>query len=127
MQSASDSLDMALVRQIQKGFPTSTVEALLREKTISLQELYKFISPRTWARRVKEHRLSPEESDRIAMMKRMVAFAEDVFGNKNKAYTWLRTANRALENQKPLDLLQSEAGTRLVEALLGRIQHGVYS
>lgn len=127
MHSASDSLDMALVRQIQEGFPTSIVEALLRKKIISLQELYQFISPRTWARRIKEHRLSPEESDRIAMVERVVAFAEDAFGDKNKAYIWLRKANRTLENQKPLDLLHSEAGTRLVEALLGRIQHGVYS
>lgn len=127
MRSALDSFDMALVRQIQEGFPISIVEALLRRKTISLQELYTFISPRTWARRVKEHRLSPEESDRIAMVERVVAFAEDAFGDKNKAYIWLRKPNRALENQTPLDLLHSEAGTRLVEALLGRIQHGVYS
>lgn len=127
MRSASDSLDMALIRQIQEGFPTSIVEALLRRKILSLQELYKFISPRTWARRVKEHRLSPEESDRIAMVERVVALAEDAFGDKNKAHLWLRKPNRALENQTPLDLLHSDAGTRLVEALLGRIQHGVYS
>lgn len=127
MHSASDSLNMALIRQIQEGFPVSAVEALLRKKTISLQELYKFISPRTWARRMKEHKLSPEESDRIAMVERVVAFAEDVFGDKNKAYDWLRRPNRTLENQMPLDLLHSEAGTRMVEALLGRIQHGVYS
>lgn len=127
MRSASDLLDMALIRQIQEGFPTSIVEALLKRKTLSLQELYKFISPRTWARRVKEHRLSPEESDRIAMVERVVAFAEDAFGDKNKAHIWLRKPNRALENQTPLDMLHSEAGTRLVEALLGRIQHGVYS
>lgn len=125
--SHSVSVDMALIRQIQEGFPTSTVESLLKRKTLSLQELYKFISPRTWARRIKEHRLSPEESDRIAMIERMIDFTEDVFGDKSKAHLWLRKPNRAIENQIPLNLLQSEAGTRLVETLLERIQHGIYS
>lgn len=127
MRFASHTVDMTLIRQIQEGFPTSFVEALLKKDTLTLQELYKFISPRTWARRVKEHKLSPEESDRIAMIERVVSFTEDVFGDKEKAHIWLRKPNRALENQTPLDLLHSEAGTRLVEALLERIQHGIYS
>lgn len=120
-------LNMTLIRKIQEGLPTSSVEILLRKKTLSLQELYKFISPRTWARRIKEHRLSPEESDRIAMVEHVVSFTEDVFGDKAKAHIWLRKPNRALENQTPLDLLRSEVGTRLVETLLERIQHGIYS
>ena len=127
MRFASHAIDMTLIRQIQEGLPTSSVEALLKRKTLSLQELYKFISPRTWARRIKEHKLSPEESDRIAMVERVVSFTENVFGDVHKAHTWLRRPNRALENQTPLDLLHSEAGTRMVETLLERIQHGIYS
>ncbi|OJW50140.1 MAG: hypothetical protein BGO67_02085 [Alphaproteobacteria bacterium 41-28] len=127
MQSVSRSVDMALIHRIQEGFPTAVAESLLKHNTLTRQELYKFIPPRTWARRVKEHRLSPEESDRLAMVERIVNFANDVFGNKDKAYTWLRRPNRSLENQTPLDLLHSEMGTRLVETLLERIQHGIYS
>lgn len=127
MHSFSRSVDMALIHRIQEGFPTSTVDALLKHKTLTRQELYKFIPPRTWARRVKEHRLSPEESDRLAMVERIVNFAEDVFGDKMKAHTWLRRPNRSLENQTPMDLLYGETGTRIVETLLERIQHGIYS
>lgn len=69
----------------------------------------------------KEHKLSSEESDRI------VSLTVDVFGDSTKAHIWLRRPNRALENKTPLDLLHSEVGTRLVETLLERIQHGIYS
>ncbi|MBS0271534.1 MAG: DUF2384 domain-containing protein [Proteobacteria bacterium] len=127
MHSFSRSVDMALIHRIQEGFPTTAVDALLKHKTLTRQELYKFIPPRTWARRVKEHRLSPEESDRLAMVERIVNFAEDVFGDKAKAHTWLRRPNRSLENQTPMDLLYGETGTRIVETLLERIQHGIYS
>jgi putative toxin-antitoxin system antitoxin component (TIGR02293 family) len=127
MHSFSQSVDMDLIHRIQKGFPTAVAESLLKHNTLTRKELYKFIPPRTWARRVKEHRLSPEESDRLAVVERIVSFAEDVFGDKNKAHAWLRRPNRSLENQTPLDLLHSEIGTRLVETILGRIQHGIYS
>lgn len=127
MGMASNPIDMALIREIQEGFPTSTVESMLKKKILTLQELYKFISPRTWARRIKEHKLSPTESDRIAMVERVVSLSEDVFADNDKAHLWLRRPNRALDNQTPLDLLHNEAGTRMVEALLERIQHGIYS
>ena len=127
MHSFSRSADMALIHRIQKGFPTAVAESLLKDKTLTRQELYKFIPPRTWARRIKEHRLSPEESDRLAVLERIVSFSEDVFGDKNKAHAWLRRPNPSLENQPPLDLLHTEIGTRLVETILGRIQHGIYS
>lgn len=127
MHSFSRSVDMALIHRIQEGFPTTAVDTLLKHKTLTRQELYKFIPPRTWARRVKEHRLSPEESDRLAMVERIVNFAEDVFGDRTKAHAWLRRPNRSLENQTPMDLLYGETGTRIVETLLERIQHGIYS
>lgn len=75
----------------------------------------------------KEHRLNPEESDRIVMKERLAVYAEEVFGDKDKAHAWLRTHNRALDNQIPFDLFHSEVGTRIVETLLGRIEYGVYS
>jgi uncharacterized protein (DUF2384 family) len=42
------------------------------------------------------------------------------------AADWLKTPNRAL-GVRPLDLLDTEAGTDAVDRLLTRIEHGVYS
>lgn len=120
-------LDMDFIHRIQEGLPTAVVESLIKQKTFTRQELYSFISPRTWARRVKEHRLSPEESERIAMIERLIDFAEAVFGDKQKAYLWLRTPNPSFEDERPFDLIHNESGRRLIETILGRIQHGIYS
>lgn len=119
--------DMDFIHRIQEGLPTTHVESLIKHKTLTRQELFTFIPPRTWARRMKERRLSPEESERIAMIERLIDFADTVFGDKDKAYLWLRTPNPSLENERPFDLIHNESGRRLVETLLGRIQHGIYS
>jgi putative toxin-antitoxin system antitoxin component (TIGR02293 family) len=46
-------------------------------------------------------------------------------GSEEKAARWLRRPNRALGNQAPLDLMDSDIGTRQVEEVLGRIEHGI--
>ena len=48
-----------------------------------------------------------------------------VFGTEDKASTWLRRPNRALNNELPIRLLDTDVGTRQVEDILGRIEHGV--
>ena len=40
---------------------------------------------------------------------------------------WLHTANRALGGQMPLQLLDTDLGSRQVEEILGRIEYGVFS
>ncbi len=123
----SDTINMALVHRLQEGLPTTVVDSLIKHKALTRQELYTLIPPRTWARRVKEHRLNPDESEKIAMVERIIDFAEKVFGDKSKAFQWLRTPNHSFENQRPFDFIQTETGRRLIETILGRIQHGIYS
>jgi putative toxin-antitoxin system antitoxin component (TIGR02293 family) len=60
-------------------------------------------------------------------MARVYASAVEMIGDKQKAAEWLRTPNRALGGEKPLDQLDTDTGTRMVEDVLGRIAYGVYS
>ncbi|MGH6919698.1 MAG: antitoxin Xre/MbcA/ParS toxin-binding domain-containing protein [Geminicoccaceae bacterium] len=53
--------------------------------------------------------------------------AEQTFANKAKADAWLRRPTSALGGRRPIDLLDSETGCRLVEQLLYRIGHGIAS
>lgn len=53
-------------------------------------------------------------------------FAE-VSGTESKALAWLTRPNRALKSRIPLSLLGTKVGNARVEAILGRIEHGVYS
>lgn len=68
--------------------------------------------------------LTTTESDRALRFERISTMADRVFGNHEKAQRWLRKRSRVL-NQVPIDLLQSEAGARLVEDELNRIAYGI--
>ena len=68
-----------------------------------------------------------EESDKLARVARAIAQAEETMQDATKAHAWLRRPNRALGGERPLDLLATEGGARLVEQTLGRIAHGVFS
>lgn len=50
--------------------------------------------------------------------------AEQVFGNKGKANTWLNRPTTALGGVTPSELGHTEAGYELVKAELERLGHG---
>ena len=50
--------------------------------------------------------------------------AFEVFGND--ATKWLNNSNITLNDNTPLELLDTKEGTRLVLESLGRIEHGVF-
>ncbi len=85
------------------------------------------IPARTLARRKRQHRLSPEESDRLFRLGRIATLAEDVLGDREKAARWLRAENRALGGATPLSRLDTDLGAEEVESVLLRLAHGVYS
>jgi putative toxin-antitoxin system antitoxin component (TIGR02293 family) len=60
-------------------------------------------------------------------MARVYANAIEMLGGEEIAIQWLGTPNRALGGERPLDLLDTDTGVRMVEDILGRIAYGVYS
>lgn len=121
--------DWDLVRAIDRGLPARAVDEVLAAGLLEPAELYDLVIPRRTLARRKEadQPLTPEESDRLTRVVRVLTRAEEAVGDVENARTWLRTENRALRGTRPLDLLESDAGARMVEAVLGRIEHGVYS
>lgn len=118
---------LELHRAIAKGLPFKRLEALVNSGRFSLEEAHTLISPRrTLARRKQSGHLNIEESDRLARLIRVIETADGTLGNSAKTNRWLRTANGAIDGHRPLDLCSTDEGARLVEALLGRIAHGVY-
>jgi len=53
--------------------------------------------------------------------------AVEILGDKNRAILWFKGAKKGLGGQTPLEFADTEPGAREVEALLGRLEHGVYS
>ena len=50
--------------------------------------------------------------------------AEQIFGNKEKADTWLTQPKTALGGSTPLELSRTEEGYELVKAELEKLSHG---
>lgn len=52
--------------------------------------------------------------------------AVEVLGSKQDAELWLRSSAIGLDGQRPIDMLKSPDGKRLVEEFLFRLEYGVY-
>jgi putative toxin-antitoxin system antitoxin component (TIGR02293 family) len=55
------------------------------------------------------------------------AFAQKVFGSEAAARAWMIAPNWSLDNERPIDLLETEEGATEVRDSLGRIQDGTFS
>jgi putative toxin-antitoxin system antitoxin component (TIGR02293 family) len=55
---------------------------------------------------------------------RIFALAEEVLEDRTQAGEWLASPQAGLGGRVPLELLETEAGTRAVEDELLRIEHG---
>jgi putative toxin-antitoxin system antitoxin component (TIGR02293 family) len=122
----ASQFDLAVL--VEGGLPTENL-GLLREKGLTFSEVSEIvISPRTLKhRRARGEALSHEESDRLVRVARVVALAEEVFGDREKALLWLRSPDDRIGNRSPMSLLQTESGGRLVETMLWQIDENVYA
>lgn len=123
------SSEKNLLPIIRSGLPHAAFESVMDILDISREQAAASLGlpKRTLARRKLQARLTADESDRVYRFARITARAVDVLGNREKAARWLQKPNRALGNEIPLRLLDTDLGTRQVETILGRIEHGVYS
>ncbi len=114
---------------VRRGLPFSALETLIRQLEISPQQCSAVlgIPPRTVARRKEARQLNPQESDRLYRLARAASQAVDVLGSLDKARLWLKTPNRALSCDRPLDLLDTEIGASQVEDVLLRLNYGIFS
>jgi putative toxin-antitoxin system antitoxin component (TIGR02293 family) len=119
-----------LARLVRKGLPAASVTALAGKLHLANRDLSRQlgIPQRTLTRRLGHAApLTPAESDRTFRVARIYANAVEMIGDAETAIAWLRTPNRALGGEMPLDQLDTDVGARMVEDLLGRIAYGVYS
>jgi putative toxin-antitoxin system antitoxin component (TIGR02293 family) len=124
----SQSSELDLAEMAEKGLPTDSI-AYLKDRGVTFSEISQIIiSPRTLKhRKARGEQLSVEETGRMLRVARIIVLADQVFGNHEKALTWLRQVDERLNDRTPLSMLQTESGGRLVENLLWQIDEGVYS
>jgi putative toxin-antitoxin system antitoxin component (TIGR02293 family) len=92
------------------------------------EDIRQIIPDRTLERRIASgENLRLEEADGLARLLRVVLHARRVFEDDALADEWLRTPNPALDNLIPIQMARTDLGGREVEAVLLRLEHGVFS
>lgn len=124
-----EAVGTVTIRTIRQGLSTMVLKTLAAELELSERRLagVLHIPDRTLDRRLKEGVLSPEESDRVARVARILQRAQEVFGNAKKARGWMKTQLAAFDGETPLERADTSLGASQVEDVLGRIDYGIYS
>ena len=114
---------------VRKGIAASAIDSLIKSTNLTQAELATIlgIPERTLVRRKQQGRLNAEESAKLLRLARVVERAEQVFENSDNALNWLKTTNRSLGGETPLELLDTDIGAESVMDTLGRIEQGVFS
>lgn len=115
---------------ITSGFGACTVYAVKSALDLKNSYLAKTMgmSEKTLQRRCEANKkLSPIESDRLYRVIRIYSLATRALEDADAARKWLTRPQRGLGNRIPIDMIQTEAGTKEVENLLGQIEYGVIS
>ena len=85
------------------------------------------MTARTLQRKKPEEKISPESSERAILIGKLYFQGEEIFGDKKKFHRWMDKEILALGGKKPKDFLDTISGIRMVEDVLHRIEHGIYS
>jgi putative toxin-antitoxin system antitoxin component (TIGR02293 family) len=116
-----------VVGATRKGFPSRSVDKLAASGGLTDIQLARVlgVSSRTLARiRSKpKGKLGAVESDRAIRLARVLAGARDVFGTDDKMRAWLHSPILALGGKAPVEFLDTDAGLRRVEDVLGQIDY----
>lgn len=112
-----------------KGIPKLAVENLANILKIPMKDMASLLnlSYKTLARKRKTDVLNTVVSSLSIEIANTVAKGLSVFEDEAKFNRWLRKENKALNGQKPFDVLNTPTGIKLVSQIIGRIEEGVYS
>jgi putative toxin-antitoxin system antitoxin component (TIGR02293 family) len=116
--------------RILEGLPAKAMETVKARASLTDAEVARLlgIGEATLRRmRAAGAPLDAATGDRLYRFSKVIAAAIEVLESESNAMSWLRRPQPGLGGEVPLDLLVTQAGADEVEALLGRIEHGVYT
>jgi putative toxin-antitoxin system antitoxin component (TIGR02293 family) len=119
-----------LISLSNEGISKASLDALTGHLGISKKAFSEDIldtSIKTLERKKSTDKLDKRTSSHVIEIAKVVEHAFDVFEDETKVKMWLNTPNRALNDIKPIDLFYIPTGLGLVNDILGRIEHGVFS
>lgn len=126
---AHPSSTIELNKLLENGLPVSAIDSFSKMMGIPMTEIAPMLnlSYKTLTRKKRTETFDPAISSLVYEIVATYARAIDIFGDTEKVSQWFGRANRALANQRPIELLKTMTGINLVNQILGRIEEGVYS
>lgn len=117
-----------LIVTLKKGLPISSLNKLCKHMGVSESRLATTvnIAQRTLTRRKSEGRFRPDESERVLRLARLFERAVEVMGSEQNAQKWFQSPVKGLGGKTPLEFADTEPGAQAVEAILDRIEDGVF-
>lgn len=117
-----------MARKISQGLTSKALRTLEAATGLPRRAIFDaaHIPQRTGARQFKAGRFNDNESERIARLARIVDRAEDLMGDRQEGIAWLQKPHFDLGHQRPMDLAGSDLGAQEVEALISRLEDGVF-
>jgi putative toxin-antitoxin system antitoxin component (TIGR02293 family) len=117
---------------LHQGLPRAALRSLVDKiHLITTDEAFEAlgVSLRTLQRHKSEPDalLDVQQSGRAWKFAEILAKATRVLGSQNEAEQWLRRPAIGLDQRRPVDLLTTPAGVKLVEDYLGRLEYDVYT
>jgi putative toxin-antitoxin system antitoxin component (TIGR02293 family) len=118
-----------LIERVRDGLPMAEFHAAREQLGLTEERFGGLLgmSRATLHRRKKSGTLDRAESDRLVRFARLILRASAALGGIEGARSWLLAPAAAFHGECPLDFADTEIGAREVEALLGRLEHGVFS
>lgn len=112
-----------------KGISKSEFLAIVAETGMNLTQFSALlpVSKRTIEKVKDNELLSPVVSDRVLQIASLFHHGAQVLGSSSQFQKWLHASLLALGDKRPLDFINNDTGITLVNDLLGRVEHGVYS
>jgi putative toxin-antitoxin system antitoxin component (TIGR02293 family) len=122
----TDASDRDIHQLIEAGFSAGDVKALCDFCRMSPLELDQMISPKTLKTRLaRGQRLTVDESNRLFRVAHIIAMAQTVFGDDEKAKHWLSKSKNCFSGKSPIATLSTIQGTHQVEEMLIQLAEGL--
>lgn len=118
-----------VMRAVDKGLPYRAFDRFCRNSGLSFDVVIALIDVprRTMTRRKAEGRFLPAESDRLLRISRLFVQTLELFeGDRDAALAWLSAGQPTFGRVTPLEMARTEIGSREVERLIARLEHGVF-
>jgi putative toxin-antitoxin system antitoxin component (TIGR02293 family) len=126
VRSKRASTQLGLADEVARGLSVDAVDRLCAAVAPTDPSLrYRIVPKATLARRQLSRRLNSDESERLARLARIWAFAIDVWGSDAAAQCFLADPHPLLGGRVPREVATAtEIGARAVEDLLGGLKYG---